>query len=429
MKKFIIAVILCILSFSASANTYENIALINTNDDGLIGAIEKSASNFFYMGHPDSYDFLFIFTTFAPSLNMQQGIPVKYTVKGIAREGMTGYGNPAQWGSGGNLLGVARMCNIDQYPDDPDAAISTGALSPYAGMSTIELLAHEWSHYWLATMDFKKEGMSENHTGLRGWEDGGNNHWNADFMSGPSVMYGGDIADNEDGTFTYTFSNPKKYGQLDLYTMGLIPPEEVGEMFFLCNSENIDDCKEGSASVPIAKTTPPKTKSGLHKHVVTIDDIVRAMGERIPNSENSPKHFNIAFILVSKVGINPFPQQLQKLEDIRVRFQEWFPWATGNRATVCTELDGDCENNVEQPDEDSEMEDTDTAVETPDETVDESVADEAVTADENETPDETEAVDEVVKDDSSDEVSDTKSETPDNFIEDDEVGCSCSLVF
>jgi hypothetical protein len=424
MKKLIFAAVLCAFSFSISAEDYENIALINTNDDGLIGAIEKSAANFFYMGHPDNYDFLFIYTTFTPSLNMQQGIPIQYTVEGIAREGMTGYGNPAGWGSAGKLLGVARMVNIDMYPDDPDAAISTGALSPYAGMSTIELQAHEWSHYWLATMDFRKEDMSENHTGLRGWEDGANNHWNADFMSGPSVMYGGDIVDNEDGTFTYTFSNPKKYGPLDLYTMGLIPPEEVGDMFFLCSSENIDECKEGSASVPIAKTAEPKTKSGLYKHIVTIDDVIRAMGERVPSSEDSPKHFNIAFILVSKVGITPFPQQLQKLENIRTRFQEWFTWATDGKATVCTELDGDCENNVEQPDEDTEIQDEDTAVETPDETVDESVQDETQTVDEEETVDETEETTD--NNETSDEAG---NETPDDFSVDEEVGCGCSLVF
>ena len=428
MKKLVFALIFC-LSFSAYADDFENIAQINTNDDGLIGAIEKSAANFFYMGHPDIYDFLFIYTTFTPTINMQQGIPIQYTVQGIAREGITGYGKPADWGSAGKLLGAARMVNIDMYPDDPDAAISTGALSPYQGMSTIELQAHEWSHYWLATMDFRKEGMTENHTGLRGWEDGANNHWNADFMSGPSVMYGGDIVDNEDGTFTYTFSNPKKYGQLDLYTMGLIPPEEVGEMFFTCSSENIEECREGSASVPIAKTAEPKTKSGLYKHVVTIDDVIRAMGERVPACEDSPKHFNIAFIIVSKFGVTPFPQQLQKLENIRVRFQEWFTWATGGRATVCTELDGDCENSTEQPDEDTETADEDTAVETPDETVDESVPDETETVDEEETPDVTETTDEEEITDNTEENDESTSENPDNPFIDDEVGCGCTLVF
>ena len=426
MKRLFFVLLFCVWSFSAYADDYENIAVINTNDDGLIGVLEKSAANFFYMGHPDIYDFLFIYTAFTPSLNMQQGIPIQYTVQGIAREGITGYGKPADWGSAGKLLGAARMCNIDQYPDDPDAAISTSLISPYQGMSTIELQAHEWSHYWLATMDFRKEDMSENHTGLRGYEnDSANNHWSADFMSGPSVMYGGDIVDNGDGTFTYSYGNPKKYGPLDLYTMGLIPPEEVGEMFFLCESENIEDCKQGDASVPISKATEPKTKSGLYKHVVTIDDVIRAMGERVPSSENSQKHFNIAFIFVNKVGFTPLPQQLQKLENIRVRFQEWFTWATGERATVCTELDGDCEGNVEQPDEDTETQDEDTAVEIPDDTADESVQDDIETVDENET------LDEDIADEIDEETDNTEEndETPDDFIEDDEVGCGCTLIF
>jgi len=426
MKRIIFALTLCVLSFlTLSADDFENIAIINTDDDGMMmGVVEKAAANLFYMGHPDDYDFLFIYTAFTPSMNMQQGIPVQYTVQGIAREGMTGYGNPAQWGSAGRLLGAARMVNIDMYPDDPDAAISDGFISPYQGMSTIELQAHEWSHYWLATMDFKKEGMTENHTGLRGWEDGANNHWNGNFMSGPSVMYGGDIVDNDDGTFTYTFSNPKKYGNLDLYTMGLISPEEVGDMFFLCADEDIENCKEGDASIPVSKKTAPKTKSGLYKHTVTIDDVIRAMGERIPSSENSPKHFNIAFILVNKVGFTPFPQQLQKLENIRVRFQEWFTWATGGRATVCTELDGDCENNVETPDEDTEIQDEDTTAETPDEMTDESFQDQAVTVDDEETVEKNEETP-----DNKETSDESSNENADDSFEDEALGCGCTLIY
>ncbi|HNZ54964.1 MAG TPA: hypothetical protein PKN76_12575, partial [bacterium] len=99
----------------------------------------------------------------------------------------------------------------------------------------------------------------------------------------------------------------------------------------MCSSADINQCKEGNPAVPANKTSPDSVKSGLTKHIITIDDIIRAMGERIPSSAEAPKHFNVAFILVSKDGFSPFPQQLQKLETLRVRFQEWFPWATDGK--------------------------------------------------------------------------------------------------
>lgn len=413
------------------SDDYPNIAVINTNDDGLIGVVEKSAAKQFYMNHADIYDFVFIYTTFTPSINMQQGIPIQYTVQGIDRNPgmMNPYGKPADWGSFGKLIGAARMCNIDQYPDDPDAQISTGIINPYSGMSTIELQAHEWSHYWLSAMDFKKEGMVKNHPGLRGCEGTGgemgacepNQHWNASFMSGPSVMYGGDITDNEDETFTFQFDNPKKYGQLDLYVMGLIPPEEVGDLFFLCESSDIEQCREGSPAIPANKTSPDSVKSGLTKHTVTIEDIVRAMGERIPTSAESQKHFNIAFIIANKEGFYPFPNQIQRLENIRVRFQEWFTWATDGKATVCTELDGNCANDISDDDPiddedvsiDENIETSDETTEVPDEGKDEEIKDDTESVDDNNH----------VKDDISEKTDDNTNE-----LIDDESGCGCTVV-
>ena len=426
MKKLVLIISIFFFFISSiKANDYPNIAVAITNNDGLIGALEKAAANQFYMTHPDIFDFLFIYTTFAPTINIQQGIAIEYTVKGINREGsFTGYGPASTWGSAGKLIGAARMVNIDMYPDNPDVAISTNIISPFAGMTHIELLAHEWSHYWLASLNFKKEGMSYEHTGLRGWEDGANNHWSADFMSGPSVMYGGDITDNGDGTFTYQFGNPKIYGPLDLYAMGFIPPEEVGELFFLCQSSNIDQCREGNPSVPAPKTSSPVVRSGWHKHTVTIDDIIRVHGERKPSYEDAPKHFNIAFIIVAKEGTYPFPHQLERLEQTRLRFQEWFPWATGERATVCTQLDGNC---FEEEPDDSELPDDE------DETIDENVE---IPDDDNgydPVPDVDVTVDKDKEVEDKDvAVSDTHSQPHDDddySFTDDEIGCGCTIIF
>ena len=440
MRKIVFA---CLLSafFGLYAQNYDvgNIAVVHGGPDvagGLIGVQEKTAGQQFYMTHADIYDFMVVFTTYVPQMNMQQGLAVQYTVKGINREGSwSPYGPASAWGSAGRLIGGTRMCNIDQYPDDPDVPISNNPLSPFAGMSTVELLAHEFSHYWLMAMDFKKEGMTENHTGLRGYEDGANQHWNAYASSGPSAMYGQHYLDNGDGTATLYPAEPRKYGHLDQYVMGLRAPEEVDPILFLCSSADIEQCREGSPAIPMSKSSAEKVMSGMYLHYVTIGDVVRAMGPRIPAAADAPKHWNVAFVIINLPGQDPFPNQITRLDTLRVRFQEWFEWATDGRATICTELDGDC-GNVGPTDDDvmpdeSVTDDIVTDTELPDDTVtDDTLPDDVPVSDDpqidNELPDTA--------------VADT-GETPDAVIDEggsdgvvvgedgDEGGCGCSLMF
>jgi hypothetical protein len=427
MKRFLAVLIFTAFPFSfvTADDMYPNIAVVQTDADHqmLMGVTEKAAAQIFYTMYPDNFDFLIFYTTFTPTLNMQQGLPIQYTIEGIGREGAVNpYGPASAWGSGGKLIGGAKMCHIDKYPDNPDDTMAF----PLAGLSSVELLAHEMGHYWHAAMNFRKEGMSEDHTGLRGFEsDSANQHWSGDFMSGPSVMYGADITDNGDGSFTYTPGNPKKFGPLDQYSMGLIPPEEVGELFFLCGSADINQCKEGNPQLPTSKKSEPWTRSDVIKHVVTIEDIIRAMGERKPSSAESPKHFKIGFIMVNKPGFLPFPQQLEKLDKIRKRYQEWFNWATDGKATICTELDGDCTNEEEPDDEtavdentplvDETVEIPDETTETPDESKDEEIQDDAEKMDDKET--------------AKDDISETTDDPKEDLIDDESVGCGCTVVF
>ncbi|HOW51681.1 MAG TPA: hypothetical protein PLV42_06520 [bacterium] len=407
-----------------------NIAVVHGGANiagGLIGVQEQVAGTEFYKTHADIYDFMVVFTTFTPSMNMQQGLPIQYTVKGINREGaFTGYGPASKWGSAGRLIGGTRMCHIDQYPDNPDQAISNNPISPFAGMSTVELLAHEFSHYWLMAMDFKKEGMSENHTGLRGWEDGANQHWNSYAGSGPSAMYGSHVVDNGDGSFTQVFSLPRKYGHLDQYVMGLRAPEEVDPTLFICSSSDIEQCREGSPAIPAPKTSPDKTYTSgeMYLHSVTIDDVIRAMGPRIPAAADAPKHWNVAFVIINLPGQDPFPNQLERLDTLRIRFQEWFEWATDGRATICTELDGDC-SNTEPTDDDvvpDESVTDDVAVDT--ELPDDTIPDDQPT-DNGEQPD-TAVTDNGETPDTA--VTDNGGVTDDVMVEESNA-CGCTLVF
>ncbi len=411
---------------SLYGDPYENIAVVHGGPNisgGAINVAERIAANEFYKTHPDIYDFIIVYTTFTPVMNMQQGIMLQSAAEGIGRDPSfwSPHGTPTDWGSEGRLLGGARMCNIDQYPWNPDDPMPF----PLRGLSSIELLAHEMGHFWLSAMNYKKEGASEGSGGLRGCEGATetercspNQHWNSDFSSGPSVMYGHHIVDNEDGTFTYYYDTPRKFGQLDQYVMGLRAPEEVDPMFYLCRSQ---PCHEGNPSLPGSKTSSPSTVS-FEKIEVTMDDIIREMGPRKPSHEEAKKHFNIAFILLNEPGFWPFPEQFAKLDAIRVRYEEWWYWATDGRSTICTRLDGNCDVEEEAPDDDMNDDDQ----EYPDEwhVEPDDGHTEQPDMDKSE-PDDIEKEEEIIPDDDT-AAGEKTDDIWDSF--DDETGCSCSFI-
>ncbi|HNT27141.1 MAG TPA: hypothetical protein PKH10_03085, partial [bacterium] len=426
MKRSILLV--AILSvFTLHAQNYDvgNIAVVHGDASiasGLIGVLEQAAGQQFYMTHGDLFDFLIIYTTFTPQINMQQGVPIVDAAQGIGRENVGFlYGPASKWGSAGRLKGGVRMIHVDKYPDDPDANMAF----PLAGLTSVELLAHEFSHYWLSAMDFKKEGAADPHTGLRGWEDGANQHWNHYFSSGPSVMYGSHIVDNGDGSFTFDPATPRKYGPLDQYVMGLRTPEEVGSLFFLCSYADIASCLEGSPSLPTPHTGSIDTISNMYKHEVTMDDILRAMGPRVPAAADAQHDFNAAFIIINLPGVEPFPNQLTRLETLRVRFQEWFSWATDGRGTLCTELDGDC-GNVEPTDDDVAPDDTVTDdivtdTELPDDTViDDALSDDVPVNDASQIDDELPDTAVIDNGGSSDDIVDTTGAADEVIVGEDE---------
>lgn len=347
MRRIIAAAILA-LSFSVYGG-YDvgNICVVEGGANianGSIGAMEMIAAKEFYKLHGDLYDFIVVYSTFTPQMNMQQGLPIVDAAKGIGRDNMgIMYGPASKWGSAGKLKGGVRMCNIAQYPAEPDTLMAF----PLSGMSWVELQAHEFSHFWMSAIDYKKVGDTAVNTGLRGYEDNSaNQHWNYYYNSGPSVMYGSKIVDNGDGTFALS-GGDRKYGELDQYVMGFRAPGEVSPFFYVCNYE---PCDQGSPALPISRTASPSTLTGFKKIEVTIEDVIRAMGNRVPGSDTAQKDFNVAFVIINQPGVTPFPDQLDKLDKLRVRFEEWFKWATDGRATICTRLSGNCSGPEETND-------------------------------------------------------------------------------
>ena len=72
--------------------------------------------------------------------------------------------------------------------------------------------------------------------------------------------------------------------------------------------------------------------------VISIDQVIAAMGPRLPPASDSQKSFSTAFILVVPNGTQPTGEDLNKVEGIRLQWEEHFRRATAGRATMSTTL-------------------------------------------------------------------------------------------
>ena len=134
--------------------------------------------------------------------------------------------------------------------------------------------------------------------------------------------------DNGDGTFTRAEDgNPLPTGlsALDLYVMGMTPAAEVPETFLL------RDVQETSTWGLVRATQVP----------VRIDDIVAAMGPRVPAADASRKEFRLGVYLLHEDGRPPRTDLVQRAQAVTAATAEYFAAATGGRMRVVPTLDPD----------------------------------------------------------------------------------------
>lgn len=192
--------------------------------------------------------------------------------------------------------------------------------------------AHEIGHTWLAYAHYLKNGERRALKGDSGhWRRG--LHAHAPFAlrgaENGSVMGGNYWRENSDGTFTPTSGWSTRGGGfswLDLYLMGLATPDEVPDMFVL------HDLRE--------------TGGGWHgphtaeKEIVTIEQVLAAMGPRNPPAERSRKVFNTGFVYFLLPGQEPDPELMREHASYRDRALEHWRHVTGGRGQLTAELPG-----------------------------------------------------------------------------------------
>jgi hypothetical protein len=266
----------------------------------------------FYRSHPDIFEQLIVYTT--RPLNPVPGtlafeLNVKNEILGI---GLPVEDRAADYGSSGALRSLVHMDAID----------------PYLEVDGFEILGHEVGHRWGARLQFGTAGAVNSSLLGRGGV-----HWSFFADTDASVLEGNDIEDGGGGRFE-TVAIARGYSALDLYAMGLRSAAEVPPFFYV---ESPDDFRPNRGYKATSGPEPGVSFTGVRRDV-RIEEVVAALGPRMPSAEEAPRLLRQAFILIADETGPATPERLLALARIRSRFEPWYHEATGGRGEVDSTL-------------------------------------------------------------------------------------------
>ena len=211
-----------------------------------------------------------------------------------------------------------------------EAYVNDGHHTPYG--EGLTYFAHEIGHTWLASASYLVNGER---TPMQ--PENGVAHWAFELHApapfpwygaeNGSVMGGAFWRENPDGTFSPTvgwWTKGGGFSWLDLYLMGLATPEEVPDMFILRNLRQVTSEWRG----PYAG----------EKEIVTMEQIIAAIGLRNPPPERARKVFNMGFVYSLLPGQTPDPELLRGHANYRDRALDHWRHVTGGRGQLTTEL-------------------------------------------------------------------------------------------
>lgn len=199
------------------------------------------------------------------------------------------------------------------------------------------VFGQEFGHRWGSFVNIEKEGVDPE--ALLGRDTA---HWSYFLHSTNSPLEGNSWEDNGDGTWSTDNRATSTYSDLDLYLMGLVGPEEVGEQTLL----QVSDVDAAEAGVEAGSTPEYLARFSGSRNVTvaatpltfTLDDILAAEGERVPSVDDSPKEFRMAFLILTLNGDTFDDTVLAELDATRLRFEAEWEEDVGYRADLITTL-------------------------------------------------------------------------------------------
>ena len=253
-------------------------------------------------------------------------------------------GTPSTGPRGGNVSGIGTSTNgLESYCSKGQlqwmfvepvstAAVQIQERSPDGRMTdynyAVSQIAHELGHRWAANARAIVNGETID-LGPTHWGRGV--HLQAAFPYGrpdeADIMGGSTWKENPDGTFTQLdrdYYNPAKgWSWLALYLMGLAKPEEVKPFFILRNLQPTG--QQDANGHPIFRGD---------KTVITIENVIAAMGPRVPDFDHAQKKFNTAIVVMTEPGKKPTKELIAAANNIADRWIPYWSKTTGGRSVM-----------------------------------------------------------------------------------------------
>jgi hypothetical protein len=212
---------------------------------------------------------------------------------------------------------------------DETGAADNGRYMNYA--FGVKWLAHETSHYLGPMLRFRNPATGQVEVledKAPHWLEGLNSpvvfpvasRYTPASEQGYSIMGGAAWKENGDGTFSrfqHPFAVPGGYSALDLYVMGLTPPAQVPDTFLLKDLKDLGNNRYSAAKV-----------------AVRVQDIVAAMGPRLPAYNDSQKEFAMRFYLMHTPGREADSAMLARTIRLARGLKEFYEAASGGRMKV-----------------------------------------------------------------------------------------------
>jgi hypothetical protein len=291
-------------------------------DDYPVSSVYCGTQNYaafekLYSVLPDEFDIAMVqpgMGIFRPE-DLAENVPYNVLVSNqVEHIGMDIVDNTARFGSAGRLKSVI-----------------------YMSFAAISVFDHEIAHTWGAAIGQPLRLLQDYYSASTN-----QGHWN--HLADMEGQLGGYYFDDSGaiGHFSYAGDDtwtlipnrePEPYSPLELYTMGLIPPEEVPPIHIL--------------SAP--DTSNIETITAASYQTVTIEDIIAVEGgERTPPSSEAQREFTMAFIVTQDRPYDGAAYAFFSLMSYQLTTQDPpstykpslapFYWATGGRATLETRL-------------------------------------------------------------------------------------------
>lgn len=345
MTRLALATLTALLSTTALAAPIEFVEqrrnFMVFDDDGTVEHANWFSRDGFYAGynpleegflavHPDDSEFIIVYSTF----DLVQGVGAFFQSLANDVHGI-GYAQAAELDAvipaeffddtpNSKFVGMLHMNNWRNFVQPASTELNDTWISLVFGQ--------ELGHAWLAFPYFDQGSGPEDK--LLGRAQA---HWSFYMHTGGSPVEGHKWTDNGDGTFTAAKLAQFEFSDLDLYLMGLMPPEEVAPWFII---EDPHDCIDSAADN--MECPPPGAFqfkadqfriSGTRRDI-TIDDVIAAEGPRIPAYPDAPNAFNLSFLLIKRPGEVLCEEEYELIDKVIDRSLEMFQGQTRGRATL-----------------------------------------------------------------------------------------------